>query len=69
MSIVVPDIESYGSGEPANNALLAELAHDYDATVLDEQISKRNWFGRCVYESDNDVCDEQIVSGSPSDKE
>lgn len=61
VSIVVPDIESYGAGEQANDALLAELANDYDVTLSDEQVSKRNWFGRCVYESDNDVCDEQVV--------
>ncbi|KAK5651729.1 hypothetical protein OQA88_11691 [Cercophora sp. LCS_1] len=62
VSIVVPDIESYGAGEPARNALLAELAKDYDATASDEQVSSRNWFGRCVYEGDNDVCDEQVVT-------
>jgi len=63
VSIVVPDIESYGDDkEKAREVLLGELAKDYDAGMPDEQVAQRNWFGRCVYESDNDVCDEQVVT-------
>jgi predicted dehydrogenase len=65
VSIVVPDIESYGTQERAREALLSELAKDYDATAPDHEVARRNWFGRCVYESDNDVCDEQVVKLSP----
>ncbi|KAK0730563.1 hypothetical protein B0H67DRAFT_596670 [Lasiosphaeris hirsuta] len=62
VSIVVPDIESYGQDENAKQAVLSALAENYDTNAPDAEIAKRNWFGRCVYECDNDVCDEQVVS-------
>jgi len=67
LSIVLPDIESYGSETEAREAMLAELAQDYDAKWQEPNITRRNWFGRCVYESDNDVCDEQVVTISWDD--
>lgn len=67
LSIVLPDIESYGSETEAKEAMLAELAQDYDADWRESDITRRNWFGRCVYESDNDVCDEQVVTISWDD--
>jgi hypothetical protein len=67
LTIVLPDIESYGSEAEAREAMLAELARDYEADTPDSEVARRNWFGRCVYESDNDVCDEQVVTLSWDD--
>lgn len=65
VKIVNPEIEDLyrTSGiEAAADELLRNLAEDYapDATV--EEVESRPWFGRCVWESDNDVVDDQCVT-------
>jgi len=38
------------------------LAENYGPETSIEEIEGKNWFGRCVYEADNDVNDEQVVT-------
>ncbi|PGH27461.1 hypothetical protein AJ80_00940 [Polytolypa hystricis UAMH7299] len=71
VKILCPDIEDTLQNlgmEAANKQLLDVLTEDYDLTTWrDDQIAARPWFGRCVYESDNEVCDNQTVTISWND--
>ncbi|KAG7001927.1 hypothetical protein G7Y79_00030g064600 [Physcia stellaris] len=65
VQIVDPEIEDLLTehGQDAADARLRErLGEDYDVSTAQQTIDGRPWFGRCVYESDNDVCDDQIVT-------
>ena len=73
VDIVKPEIETIlntDGPEKAKEALMETLAEDYDATKTPVQdIESRPWYGRCVWESDNDVCDDQYVTFEWEDDE
>ncbi|KAM5449149.1 hypothetical protein MaudCBS49596_004974 [Microsporum audouinii] len=59
----IEDVLSKHGMETAKKNLLGILAEDYEVkTMRDEDVASRPWYGRCVYESDNSVCDDQFVT-------
>ncbi|TKA28402.1 hypothetical protein B0A50_03869 [Salinomyces thailandicus] len=59
----IPHILQTQGKDQAKAALLASLSSDYDAkTTPVPDIEDKQWYGRCVWESSNDVCDDQTVT-------
>ena len=70
VKIVDPEIEDLWLADhkmDAQEKLIAALEENYDGETSPEDVDKRPWYGRCVWEADNDVCDDQTVTLSWSD--
>ncbi|KAL8719091.1 MAG: hypothetical protein Q9225_003850 [Loekoesia sp. 1 TL-2023] len=68
--IIDPEIEDLVGTKGmqwATERLRSRLTEDYNDSTPRDEVERRPWFGRCVYESDNDVCDDQIVTMSWDD--
>jgi hypothetical protein len=65
VKIAVPEIEDLWEKKGksvAKETLLDVLKQDYNSDTPDEEVKAKPWFGRCAFESDNDVCDDQVVT-------
>lgn len=65
VKIVVPEIEDIVKNQGwdrAEERLLQALSENYKTETPDEDVASRAWYGRCVYESDNNVVDDQVVT-------
>ena len=61
----IEDTYTRGEKDAAKQRLEERLKEDYDDD--DSKSDSRSWYGRCVYEAHNDVCDDQIVTISWED--
>ncbi|KAJ5493243.1 hypothetical protein N7539_001989 [Penicillium diatomitis] len=66
VDIVCPDIEDVHrtkGADAARESLFSRLSEDYTVGEQpDAALASKPWYGRCVYEADNTVCDDQVVT-------
>ena len=70
VKVLVPDIEeciSQGGMELGDKRIMERLAEDWDEETPVEERDKHQYYGRCVWDGDNDVNDDQIVQLSWED--
>ncbi|KAL8776356.1 MAG: hypothetical protein Q9213_008305 [Squamulea squamosa] len=63
--VIVPDIEesTAKAGTEYRRAVLTDvLSSDYNASTPKTTIESKQWYGRCMWESDNGILDDQIVT-------
>lgn len=64
------DVSKSAAIKAAETHLLHRLKEDYSReTMTDDEIAARPWYGRCVYDGDNTVCDDQVVTITWDDEE
>ncbi|KAJ4304943.1 hypothetical protein N0V90_000471 [Kalmusia sp. IMI 367209] len=65
VKIVNPEIEDVyktAGVAAATKQLYKDLREDYNEDTPVSEVEARPWFGRCVWDADNDVCDDQSVT-------